>query len=114
MSDTEQRLRDLGFEIVIEDNVRTYRLVQDDRLVLADPRGANKIEFEVTSISKPKKKPQHWRTSDFYMLDSYALNRTAARRRGRLCGFHGLEQMLGLDNSAAEWCAIHPLRDGCG
>ncbi|MDH2348147.1 hypothetical protein [Bradyrhizobium sp. SSUT77] len=55
MGDSEQRLRDLGFEIIVEGNVRTYRFVQDDWLVLADPRVANKIEFEVTSLSKPKK-----------------------------------------------------------
>lgn len=74
MDEAEQRLRDLGFEIIVEGNVRTYRLVQDDWLVLADPRVANKIEFEVTSLSKPKKKPRHWRANTFYMLDSYALD----------------------------------------
>jgi|GEM_PF-1331266 len=74
MGEAEQRLRNLGFEIVVEGNVRTYRFVQDDWLVLADPRAANKIEFEVTSLSKPKKKPQHWRANTFYMLDSYALD----------------------------------------
>ncbi|WP_439370718.1 hypothetical protein [Bradyrhizobium sp. DASA03120] len=43
-------------------------------LVLADPRLANKIDFEVTSLSKPKKKPQYWRANTFYLLDSYALD----------------------------------------
>ncbi|WP_354171732.1 MULTISPECIES: hypothetical protein [unclassified Bradyrhizobium] len=74
MGEAEQRLRDLGFEIMVEGNVRTYRFVQHDWLVLADPRVTNKIEFEVTSLSKPKKKPRHWRANTFYMLDSYALD----------------------------------------
>ncbi|MGY4335364.1 hypothetical protein [Bradyrhizobium sp. LM2.9] len=33
MGESEQRLHDLGFEIIIEGNVRTYRFVQDDWLV---------------------------------------------------------------------------------
>lgn len=45
IGEAEQRLHDLGFEIIIEGNVRTYRFVQDDWLVLADPLGAKKIEF---------------------------------------------------------------------
>ncbi|MCK1554747.1 MULTISPECIES: hypothetical protein [unclassified Bradyrhizobium] len=74
IGEAEQRLHDLGFEIIIEGNVRTYRFVQDDWLVLADPRGANKIEFEVTSLTNPKKTARHWRANTFYMLDSYALD----------------------------------------
>jgi hypothetical protein len=43
----EQRMRDFGFEVEINGNVVAYKRWHNDRLVLADPRFADRIEFSV-------------------------------------------------------------------
>jgi hypothetical protein len=62
------RLRDLGFQFEVRGNVVAYKLMHENRLILADPRIAGRLEFHVFSDEKPTKKTKH---ESFYLLDSW-------------------------------------------
>jgi hypothetical protein len=72
LATAEQRLRDLGFEIEINGNVVAYRLVNDEWLVLADPRAAGRIDFAVFNQSGKKRKRRMLGRDKFYLLDSWS------------------------------------------
>jgi hypothetical protein len=48
--------------------VVAYKLLHENRLVLADPRIVGRLEFHVFSDEKPTKKTKH---ESFYLLDSW-------------------------------------------
>ena len=71
MAWVEQRLIDLGFEIVIQDRIKTYIDKQDTCIVYADPRAKGQIYFTVYKRlipNKPEKLPTYRR-----MLQSFRI-----------------------------------------
>lgn len=75
MAWAESRLRELGFQISQENNIKSYTMERDDRVVYADPRGIGRIEFSV--FKKPLPTPRRSRRPRvrsfprFHLLDSW-------------------------------------------
>ncbi len=73
----EQRLKELGFEIAREGNVKTYRSDRGDFVVYADPRAVGKIEITVYKKPLPRPsprirwEPRLWGLNGFGLQDSW-------------------------------------------
>ncbi|RJP18348.1 MAG: hypothetical protein C4520_14565 [Candidatus Abyssobacteria bacterium SURF_5] len=67
----EQRLKDLGFSIATDDNVRQYVLDLEDHVVFADPRIEGQITFNVYRKPLPRRKGHRRLYQSFYIRDNW-------------------------------------------
>ncbi len=55
----EDRLRQFGFETVIEGNIKSYIISSETFIVYADPRGFGEIRFNVHMKFSSNRTPRH-------------------------------------------------------
>lgn len=77
----EQRLSRLGFEIKIEDRIKSYRHLGKDFAVYADPRVRGRISFRVYRLPSTNRSIRGYQ--QFYLLDSWK-HEIEAKYRARL------------------------------
>lgn len=71
----EERLKSLGFQCVVDDNVKTWVDERENHVVYADPRQAGRLEFEVWRKPLPKRivrnSQNRHMAGRFHLLDSW-------------------------------------------
>lgn len=74
MAWAESRLRELGFQISQENNIKSYTMERDERIVYADPREVGRIRFTVFKKPLPtprrRGRPRVRSFPRFHLLDS--------------------------------------------
>jgi hypothetical protein len=74
----EERLRDLNFQVEINENVVAYKLQYEEFVVLADPRPVGRIDFCVFELAKNKRRSC---VATFRMMDNWKNDLTEKFRR---------------------------------